>query len=311
MKKAISIILTLIFVFTLSSCWLMEKTIVGEGESVTSEYYVDDATILDIDHINLEDRGNAIYSHLYIFDSENKNEHKVVFEGQQNIIDSINVKSKSGKLTIYGNYYEKYDTDLFAIKLYGFTFEHITLNDVRGNMVSKMKGENVTFDLSGSAYLSGATFETKTLNINLADASSLVLGKVEATTSVIKLLNSSSLSLSSFVSKTSTITLENSSHITGLFDCNVLQLDLSGTSNGTLEGNANKAKIEVSGSSRLNGIGLTGSVVDANILGASTLSIKAVNEIKAYINGDSILTYKGTAKPKIDASGEAIVNYIE
>ena len=50
---------------------------------------------------------------------------------------------------------------------------------------------------------------------------------------------------------------------------------------------------------------------EANIMGASSLSIYVSEELKAYINGDSSLSYKGNCKAKIDASGESIINHIE
>lgn len=310
MKKTIAFFSVLIFVIILSSCWLMERTIVGEGETVTSEYIVDSATILDVDHISLENHGNSIYSHLYVFDNENKDEHKVILEGQKNIVDSINVKSKSSKLSISGNFYEKYETDLFTIKLYGFTFEEIYLNDVRGSMVSKMEGDNVKFELSGTAYLSCPEFKTKKLNVSLIDASQLVLGIVEAEESIINLANSSSIIISSIDSKKCTAILENSSSITSTFVSDELKLDISGTSKGTVEGNISKVKIEVSGSSKLNGIDLITNYADTNVLGASSLSLNVNTELKAYLNGESTLTYTGECKKSIDASGDATVNHI-
>lgn len=311
MKKALSIILTIVFVFVLSSCWLMEKTIVGSGEKVTYEYNVDEASELSIEHISLEDRGNEIYSHLYIFDAEKAGEHRILIEGQQEIIDSIHVRCKDKKLSITGNFYEKYETDLLAIKIYGFTFESISLENVRGSMVSKMAGKNITFNLTGLAYLSCPQFETEKLNVTLKDASQLVLGSVKATEALIKLTNSTSISATRLESKKCNISLENSSQVTSYFVSDTLTLELSGTSSGTVEGTANTAKIELSGTSKLNGLNLKGIYVDANIMGASTLSISAQLEIKAYINGDSSLTYKGNCKEKIDASGEAMVNHVE
>ena len=107
MKKTLSFIIAIVFVFVLSACWLMEKTIVGDGEKVTYEYNVEDATELTINHIYLENNNTEIYSHLYIFDAEKEGEHRILIEGQQEIIDSIHVRCKDNKLSITGNFYEK------------------------------------------------------------------------------------------------------------------------------------------------------------------------------------------------------------
>ncbi len=310
MKKILSIIATFAFVLVLSSCWLLEKTIVGDGDISKNEYLVSSASELEIDHINLEDHGNPIYTHLYAFENDKSDEFRVVIEGQRNILDSIKVKSKSDKLAITGNFYEKYDTESLTIKLYGFSFEKIDLTDVRGSMVSKMVGEDVNINLVGTAFLSCPSFSTKKFTANLKDASSLAVGVVEAEETTIKMGDSTNFSATSLDSKKCTINVENSSIIETSFNSNALKLDVSGTSRGTIQGNVNKAEIEVSGSSKIEGIDCSFDTVDASILGASSLSFHVVSELKAFINGDSILTYSGDCKEKIDASGEAIINHI-
>ena len=311
MKKTLSFVIAILFVFVLSSCWLMEKTIVGEGEKVTYEYDVDDADELTINHIYLENNNTEIYSHLYIFDAEKEGEHRILIEGQQEIINSIHVRCKDNKLSITGNFYEKYVTDLLAIKIYGFTFEKITLDDVRGSMVSKMEGDNVSFELSGLAYLSCPNLKTKELNISLKESSQLVLGNANADKANIVLTDSSSIQASILAAKKCSALLENASIVNVKFVSDDLKIESSGTVSGTIEGSTISAKIEVSGRSKLNAISLTTVTTEANIMGASTLSISVRDELKAYVNGDSILSYKGKCKEKIDASGEAIINHVE
>ncbi len=311
MKKTLSFIIAIVFVFVLSACWLMEKTIVGDGEKVTYEYNVEDATELTINHIYLENNNTEIYSHLYIFDAEKEGEHRILIEGQQEIINSIHVRCKDNKLSITGNFYEKYVTDLLAIKIYGFTFEKITLDDVRGSMVSKMEGENVSFELSGLAYLSCPNLKTKELNVSLKESSQLVLGNANADKANIVLTDSSSIQASILAAKKCSALLENASIVNVKFVSDDLKIESSGTVSGTIEGSTIAAKIEVSGRSKLNAISLTTVTTEANIMGASTLSISVRDELKAYVNGDSILSYKGKCKEKIDASGEAIINHVE
>jgi len=311
MKKTLSFIIAILFVFVLSACWLMEKTIVGDGEKVTYEYNVEDATELTINHIYLENNNTEIYSHLYIFDAEKEGEHRILIEGQQGIIDSIHVRCKDNKLSITGNFYEKYVTDLLAIKIYGFSFEKVTLDDVRGSMVSKMEAENISFELSGMSYLSCPNLKATTLNVSLKESAQLVLGNVITDETNLTLIDSSSLLASMLVAKKCVALLENASNITSKIVSDDFKFESSGTVNGTIDGSTTNTKIEVSGRSKLNCIALLTTYTEANIMGASSLSIYVSEELKAYINGDSSLSYKGNCKAKIDASGESIINHIE
>ena len=311
MKKTLSFIIAILFVFVLSACWLMEKTIVGDGEKVTYEYNVEDATELTINHIYLENNNTEIYSHLYIFDAEKEGEHRILIEGQQEIIDSIHVRCKDNKLSITGNFYEKYVTDLLAIKIYGFSFEKVTLDDVRGSMVSKMEAKNISFELSGMSYLSCPNLKATTLNVSLKESAQLVLGNANADEANIVLTDSSSIQASILAAKKCSALLENASIVNVKFVSDDLKIESSGTVSGTIEGSTIAAKIEVSGRSKLNCIALLTTYTEANIMGASSLSIHVSEELKAYVNGDSILSYKGKCKEKIDASGEAIIDHVE
>ncbi len=311
MKKVISILSVIAFLFVLSSCWLMEKTITGEGEVISFEMELEDASSLEINNINLVDHGNTIYSHLFTYEAKNKGEHIVKLEGQKKIIESINVKSKSNKLTISGNRYETYETPLFSIKIYGYEFSNIDVKDVRGSFENKMNGDDVSIKMSGASSIKALEFNAKKLNVNLTDGANLDIDKVSAKESNVYLTKASSLIVNNFISDDCSIIIDNSASLTSNLNVENLKLDLSGNSSGSIKGTAFITKLEVSGSSKLIGINLTTNKADANILGASFLSLTVDLELKAYINGDSTLNYGGNCKTKIDASGEAIVNHIE
>ena len=311
MKKVIPILSVIAFLIVLSSCWLMEKTITGEGEVISYEMELEDATSLEVNNIKLIDHGDTIYSHLFTYEAKNTGEHIVKLEGQKEIIESINVKSKSGKLTISGNRYETYETPLFSIKIYGYDFSNIDISDVRGSFGNKMSGDDFSIKMSGASSIKALGFDTKTFNATLTDGAHLDVDKLSADDSNIYLTKASSMIVNNFISEKCTVTTENSASITSNFDCESLKMDLSGNSSGSIKGTAFNAKLEVSGSSKLIGIDLTANKTDANILGASFLSITVDLELKAYINGDSTLNYGGECKTKIDASGEAIVKHIE
>ena len=189
--------------------------------------------------------------------------------------------------------------------------EKVTLDDVRGSMVSKMEAKNISFELSGMSYLSCPNLKATTLNISLKESAQLVLGNANADEANIVLTDSSSIQASILAAKKCSALLENASIVNVKFVSDDLKIESSGTVSGTIEGSTIAAKIEVSGRSKLNCIALLTTYTEANIMGASSLSIYVSEELKAYVNGDSILSYKGKCKEKIDASGEAIINHVE
>ena len=85
-------------------------------------------------------------------------------------------------------------------------------------------------------------------------------------------------------------TLKGSIHV------KAIELDLDGASRATLEGTANDAKVNVSGSSDLNMPGLVLQNLDIEVSGAGRASVNASGQLKYEVSSSSSLKYLGNPK---------------
>lgn len=300
----------LMFLFILSSCWLMEKTIVGEGDVVKTEYALDDASFIEVKNISLIYGGNDIYTHIYVHEPKKEKELKIEVEGQQNIIDSITLKTKDDKLSITGNSYAKYDTEALIIRIYGYTFAKFDLQNARCDLSTDIKVKDLDVNLSGTSYLKLSNVTCDSFTAKLADASQFNSETITTKEVELTSLNSASFR-AGLVATTVKANVSNASYLNIEFEIRDLDIEMSGSSQGTFSGYvSNKAEVEVSGASRLNAISLEANVADLDVMGASSLSIIVNNTLKGYVTGASSLTYGGNAKTTIESSGESVVKYI-
>lgn len=311
MKKIYMLFTIIVASLFLSSCWLMEKTIDGEGEIVEKEYISSYASSLEINSIDLKCGGKDIYTHVYVFDAVNPDEYKIVLEGQQNIIDSITVKNKKEKLSITGNFYEVYNTESLIVKIYGYVFSNFSIKNAICNVDTFIKAIDMKIELSGLAHLKLASIECQKADIVLEDTSRIVGENINATTINLVSSGSSTIIFNTTFSNEITAKLSNSSSVQSKVNAGSIKIELAGSSYSTLTGNVSKIKVDASGSSSFRGIDLVSENAILDASGASSIQANATVSLKAYVTGASSLVYKGSCKATIDSSGESSINKLE
>lgn len=307
MKKFYLFLILITFTFVLSSCWLMEKTISGEGEFLDKEYICNNASSLIVEDIDLKYSGKEIYTHVFVSKGNSNDDFRVVVYGQQNIIDSINVKSKNDKLSITGNFYEVYDTETLIIKIYGYIFSNFNLKNTICNVEEDIKANDMKLELSGLTHLKVASIECQNIDVKLEDSAQIVGDSIIANKIDLVSSGSSSVKFDNTHSNELTAKLSNSSVVDSKLISGYLKLELSGSSIATLSGIVSKTKIDASGSSSLKGIDLESETATIDVSGASNVQAFVTSNLKAYVTGASSLIYKGSCKISIDASGESSV----
>jgi hypothetical protein len=102
--------------------------------------------------------------------------------------------------------------------------------------------------------------------------------------------------------------ISGASVLKGELKVGTVKFHLSGASVVTLSGKAETAKIEVSGASVLKAFDLSVNVCNAEVSGASNISIAVVKELDAEASGASTLRYKGEPVVKSsDATGASSI----
>jgi hypothetical protein len=98
-----------------------------------------------------------------------------------------------------------------------------------------------------------------------------------------------------------------SAKVTGV-NTDKIDIDISGASAVSLEGNARSAKIDISGASNLKAIAFTTDSVDIDASGASSVKLNVTSELRADASGASSVCYSGNPRVQKDVSGSSSVN---
>lgn len=85
--------------------------------------------------------------------------------------------------------------------------------------------------------------------------------------------------------------------------CSSLELALSGSSDASLSGKADKASFSASGSSDVNAYGFIVNELECGASGSSDMNVNATANLKVSASGGSDIRYKGNADVKSSASG--------
>jgi hypothetical protein len=87
-----------------------------------------------------------------------------------------------------------------------------------------------------------------------------------------------------------------------------MDIDISGASTVSLEGNAQSSTIDISGASNLKAISFTSDSVNIDASGASSVKLSVINELRADASGASSVCYSGNPRVQKDVSGSSSVN---
>lgn len=98
--------------------------------------------------------------------------------------------------------------------------------------------------------------------------------------------------------------------IKGPFNCDVLDVNISGSGNVLIEGAvADQFKLSVSGSGNLKAFGMVAVRADIGISGSGKTEITVTDQLKVDISGSAVVYYKGTptsVESEISGSGKLI-----
>lgn len=87
-----------------------------------------------------------------------------------------------------------------------------------------------------------------------------------------------------------------------------IDIDVSGASSVSIDGNARSATIDISGASNIKATSFTVDSVDIDASGASSIKLNVISDLRADASGASSICYGGSPRVQKDTSGSASVS---
>ena len=182
MKRGLLLFFMLIFLsLSLAGC-NQRKNVTGSGEILTVEYN----SPMDIDSIRVSQirmvKGRFIVPvEVNIYGG---NEKKITLYGQKEIIDSIDISSTFGTLTVTGDASSNYITESFKVDVYGYSLASLRFQLSTVNVEAQALSNDVSIDLDYASDLTLDSFYGRTLGATLKSKSTLDIESLDLSSSL-------------------------------------------------------------------------------------------------------------------------------
>ena len=293
MKRALLLILILLFAVTVAMLCVGCVVKKQSGEIVTETYTVTDADAFVLKNLSMKVSGKGIGPKVqFVSDG---GETSVTVTMQKSMFDTVKLTQTGKKIIFSGNKRYVYITDYDV----NGVVKNCVLNtiDLSGATTATADdgclGSDLYIDLSGASRLDGTSVTCNAFNADLSGASKLSLTGISCSAMTVDLSGASSLTAS-------TVTANN------------IHADISGASHISFTtGSANTMHLDASGASTFGSIDFAVQTTYADVSGASTLSLTCNGgTITGDASGASHIEYKGTATVSVDTSGTSSIRNV-